>query len=212
MKTFLFLSTLLTTMIFVENGRKGEDATNYHIRVIASDEKYQKIIDNEFKKLEDLALRSTKVHYNENQEAKYDCEIQIIFKGLSIKDREYSQNKHFSKEIREEQPLDDNEVGSAFYSKTVRGYVHQRIKERKLIWDIIFTKEFASNNCGCKEDSYTETIISKSIDNSITGDERAISKKYKESIGQPLSSRLELEMEAIANVYSKLAYQLKKND
>lgn len=192
--------------------RSPDSVVRYHVRVKATKKKHQPIIDDQFKELLNLELHPAKIYYNETAVIKYDCEIEIIFSDLTVKEKEYSQNKHFSKVVSGEQTLAENDDGPMVYSETVRGFVYQRIKERKLNWDIIIKNNFTSNNFDFPERSYTETIVSKTTNNSISGDERAISKKYKEAIGKPLLSRSDMEELAIANVYSKIAYQLKRNN
>jgi nickel-dependent lactate racemase len=68
-----------------------------------------------------------------------------------------------------------------------------------------------SNNCKFSNSSFSEISISKSVNNSLSGDERAIPKKYKDPIGKPLLSNKEMTEEAIIRVYKKIENQLKNN-
>ena len=181
-----------------------------NIKSIESD-KYDILIENQFRELENLDLPFVKIHYNKKDVKKFDCEIDIVFGNLTINDKEYSNNKHFSKVVKEQQTQSENDNGPTISSETIRGYVYQNIKERKLNWDIIVKINSNSNNCKFTNNSFTEGFISKSVNNTLSGDERAISKKYKEPIGEPLLSKIEMMEKAINRVFQKIENQLKKN-
>lgn len=172
--------------------------------------KYKRIIDNQFRELEKLELGFAKISYDKKDNAKYDCEIEILFDELTINDDESTSNKQYSRKIREDgvTPDEHNSTGSV----TVIGYVHQIKKIRKLKWDINMKVHSDSNHCKSKGSSFTENFISRSVNNTLSGDERAISKKYKESIEEPLLSKKDMIIEVIDKIYKEVEDQLKSND
>lgn len=205
-------STSKETTVKTNQGSE-DDITHYHVRATSTgSEEYDALIENQFRELENLALPFVKVHYNTKDAIKCNCEIDLVFDNFTINDREYSRNKHFSKVVHEEQTQAENDNGPILSSETVRGYVYQQIKERKLNWEVVIKTNSNSNNCRFTNRSFKEKLISKSVNSTISGDERAISKKYKEEpIGQPLLSKREIAEEAIHSVFKKIVYQLKKN-
>jgi hypothetical protein len=171
--------------------------------------KIQDLIDQRFVEMEKLDLPFAKIQYNKKDGVLHNNEIIILFDKLTITNKENIRNKHFSKKVSEQQSQSDD--GPTIHSVTVNGYVHQREKERKLNWDIKLNVNSDSTILRIKDNSWTENIISKSINNTISGDERAISNKYKESLGANLSSRQNMIEAAINNVYKKLEVQLRRN-
>ncbi len=183
---------------------------HYHVKAKATEsKKYEGLINEQFRALERLDLGFAKVYYNKKDAVNYDCEIEILFDELTIKDEESIHNKDFSKVIQGEQEQSDD--GSIIYKETVRGYVHQRKKKRKLTWEIVMKINSDSSHCQLTNNSFTESFISRSVDNFLSGDERAIAKKYKDLIGEPLSSKNDMAKEAIIRVYKKIEDQLKTN-
>ncbi|MGB6268148.1 MAG: hypothetical protein WBF67_03980 [Olleya sp.] len=209
--TTIGCSTSKKTTVNRDNSLE-DNTVSYHVKAksIESD-KYNILIDNKFQELESLDLPLVKIYYNKKDVTEVDCEIEIIFGNLTINDKDYSKNKHFSKVVKEEQAKDENDISPTISSNTIRGYSYQKIEERKLNWDINLRNIPDSNNCKLTNDTFTERIISKSINNILSGDERAIPKKYKVRFGQPLLSKEDMIEETINNVYQKIAYQLKKN-
>lgn len=172
-------------------------------------QKINDLIDKRFVELEKLDLPFAKIQYNNKDEIVHNNEITILFNELTINDKENIRNKHFSKKVSEQQSQSDD--GPTIHSVSVIGYVHQREKERKLNWSIKMNVNSDSNISEIKDSSFTENIISKSVNNTISGDERAISNKYKEPIGMRLSSRQNMIETAINNVYKKLEVHLRRN-
>ena len=172
--------------------------------------KYKKLIDQQFYALENLDLGYAKIFYNNKDDVKYDCEINILFDELTIDDEKNINNKLFSKKVREEgvTPDEHNSVGVV----TVTGYVHQIKTIRKLNWNIKMKVHSDSNHCQLNNNSFTESIISRFVENTLSGDERAISKKYKEPIEEPLLSRKDMIIEVIHKVYQEVETQLKSYD
>lgn len=184
------------------------DTYHYLIRVETTTEskKYKPLIDNQFRKLKKIPF--VKISFNKELGLKYDCEIDILFDGLTVKDEEYTYNKHFSKAVNGFQAQSDD--GPTTYTETVRGYVYQVKKMRKLNWNIIMKINSDSNNCKSTNSRHTEEFISRSFNNTISGDERAISEKYKK-VEEPLLSEENMIEEVIKRVYKKTKYHLKKN-
>jgi hypothetical protein len=87
------------------------------------------LIQNKFRELENLDLRFAKIHYKKKDAINYDGEIEILFDDLSIKDKEYNNNKHFSKVVKGNQTRSERDERSTTYSETVSAYVFQQIKE-----------------------------------------------------------------------------------
>ena len=190
--------------------KESSKLDNYHylirVETTAESEKYKPLIYNQFRKLKKIPF--VKISYNKELDIKYDCEIDILFDGLTVKDEEYTYNKHFSKAINGYQAQSDD--GPSTYTKTVRGYVYQVKKMRKLNWNIIMKINSDSNNCEPTNSNHTEEFISRSFNNTISGDERAISEKYKK-FEEPLLSEENMAEEVIKRVYKKIEYLLKKS-
>lgn len=188
----------------------------YHVNAKSTENgKYDALIENQFKELETLELPFVKIHFNKKEAIKYDCDIEIVFDELTITDEESFNNKHFP-EVQGKNTRSDRSVTTSS-TGGLRGYVYQQIKKRKLNWDIIIKINSDSNNCELANSSFTERFIAKSINNTLSGDESLIPRKYKdplesqEPLGKPLLSKREMTEEAIKRVYTKIEKQLTKN-
>jgi len=191
-----------------QKGKLQEKELLINVKAYATESsKYKKLIDNQFKELEKLELGYAKIFYNRDDEEKYDCEIDLLFDELIIHDDESINNKSFSKKVRDE--VVTASESETYGTTTVNGYVRQTKTIRKLNWNITMKTHSDSNNCKLYNNSFTENLISKSVNNSLSGDERAISKKYKDPIGQPLVSKTDMIHEVINRVYKNLETQLK---
>lgn len=180
---------------------------SYHIRAKTTKGRiFELLIDDKFRELENLKLSYTNIYYNKKDAIKYDCEIEILFDELIIKDERDSKTKQFSRELTGQQT-----DSTTTFSSTIRGYVHQSIKKRKLNWDIIMKINSDSNKCRLTSNSFTEKLVSKSVNYTLSGDERAISRKYKTPIGKSLLSKKDMTREAIIKVYNKIEYLLREN-
>lgn len=206
---FLFIGCSSSKKIsFKRNLGSKDKIVYYHIKTKSNkNSKYETLIENKFRELENLKLPFVEIYYNKKENIKIDCEINIVFDSLSINNASYSQNKSFSKVIKQQQLEADGTTSLG--SETIRGYTYQRIKERKLNWIIHMNTLSTSNNCEISDITFTENFKSKSINNILSGDERAISEKYKNLIDQPLFSEREMIEVAINNVYKKIVSKLK---
>lgn len=175
----------------------------------AENRKYKKLIDYHFKELEKLELGFAKIYYDKKDAVNYDCEIEILFDELKISDEESINNKSFTKKVRDEAVTADET--DTYQTVAVVGYVRQTKKIRKLNWDIVMKVNSDFNYCKSTNISSVESFVSKSVDYSLSGDERAISRKYKEPIGEPLLSKKEMIIGAINQVYKKVEDQLSSN-
>jgi len=161
------------------------------------------LIENKFKAFENLKFPFVKLYYNLTDTLNSDCEIQILFDSLTFQNKNYSQNKHFSKTIPQQQLESDGRTTTS--SKTVRAYSFQQIQETKLTWTARMKTISKSNNCHAFNDSFTESFKTKTINNTVSGDRRI---SVKDKIGM---SKKEMTVKAIDNIYKKIASKLKKN-
>ncbi|TVZ55826.1 hypothetical protein OD91_1094 [Lutibacter sp. Hel_I_33_5] len=156
-----------------------------------------------------MTLPNVITHYKKKDTLEYDCEIEIVFDKLVIKDRKYKKNKHFSKNVSLQQAQSDD--GPINHTTRVYGFVFQNIKERKLRWGIKMKVNANSNKCKLTNNVFKGKLISKSINNTVSGDESAISRKYKELHGKPLLREKEMVEKVVKQVYKKIKFQFKKH-
>ena len=214
---FLAISCITSKKATVKRNQRSENSiVHYHFNAKSIESgKYDALIENQFKELKKLELPFVKIHFNKKDAIKYDCDIEIVFDELTITDEENIYNKHFprvqGKNTRADRSVTTSSTGG------LRGYVHQQIKKRKLNWEIIIKINSDSNNCELTNNSFTERFIAKSINNTLSGEESLIPRKYKdpldsqEPIGKPLLSRRQMTEEAIKRIYTKIENQLIKN-
>jgi len=86
------------------------------------------------------------------------------------------------------------------YTENVTSYVYEVKQIRKLKWEIKI-KTNSTNNF------FNENLISRTFDYTLSGYERAISRKYKKLL-DPLTSKEDMIKEAINEIYKKTKYQL----
>jgi hypothetical protein len=208
MKKILLLSVFLTLGILYGYSQSKNNIVHYQVNVETTEgSEYRALIDRQFKELESLELPSVKIFYNRKDSIKYNCVIDVLFDKLTIKEKESTINKHFPK-VQGKNIRADRSVSSI--PSTTRGYVYQVKNERKLSWNIIVKINSTSNSCKLTNNSFTERLISKTENNTLSGDEAVIPRKFRDpiEIEKPLLTKEEMIEEVIYNVYKKIEYQL----
>ena len=176
---------------------------------ISFDIQYNWEIDRVLDNLEDINNPFTEVYYEKTLNPKdIDCTIEINFESLDIDTQERDRERDFKEEVvvgKEKITNDKGEEVEVDKVEEVEGIVTEKTIIKTAEWRVTIDVRSHSSNCKIQSTRFAEALSSEISFYVLSGDERAIPRKYKKKNRDELMNDDDMVEALLEKIYDKVA-------